>query len=371
MARGTPLFKKGSIPSGGGTRAAFIAMITGRLTEYQSNGEQAWELAEDLGGAYTDHVYHSVGDRSLGSGSNKGDTDIWIRVRRYGVGDDFDMYAYQDWSPTSSTGYEVNNPSGNQIWPNLSDTVQIDWWTVVNEYGMTLVFNIDPGGTNNWRAIFLGQPIRPISSALNGIARLTSQSGTGDAVVVGLDRDISANITVGQTIWLLNQTPDGQSLQSVSIDLCEVTAVTAGSITLNGVTNTYAVGSLVGWDPAPSGTEDLATAGNDFCQMMDGSSATVAASNNTCMIASGITVADFIPGPEGLYPVAQVGFKMTQIPRGFRGLHETQREVTEGATFNDGDILELEYDPTQRWMVFPSLYKVVSTACLAIGPGAY
>lgn len=365
MSRGVPAYSSGTIPAGGGTQAAFIAAIVDRLTAYQSNGEQAWELAQQIDtGVDYEAVFHSVGDRSLGSGSNKGDTDIWVRLHRTGT-DDYECRMYQDWSPTSSAGYRESGTG--YFAQNIDDNQALDWWSFVNEYEFAFLWL--QGGA--YGVLAFGALIRPYSAALNGAARITSQSGTGDGVVFGVDRDITASIKVGQYVWLVNQTPDATALQSVGIDLVEVVAKSFNSITVDGVTNTYAVGSLLGIDPMPVYSK-LYSGSHYMCQNMDGSY-TSAVGQYGVLVNPGvaaITEADWDPGPDQLYLGFQPFVKMSTSLLGFRGKMGLVRIFTLGLQA-DQDLMEVDFDSGQRWKVFVSTgANFFAGWVTAFGPGA-
>lgn len=371
MAHGVPIYDHGVLPTiqVGGTHQveALTAKIVEKLTEYQSNGEQAWELAEDLGGSYSgDKVFHSVGDRSLGAGANKGDTDVWIRINHYSI-DDIRVQAYQDWSPTSSSGYRETFSGG--FAPNVGDYPAIFWWSVVNEYSIVFIFN--QGGS--WRLMRAGQVIRPVSDKLNGVARITSQSGTGNGVVLGLDRDISNNIQPGQIIWLVNQTPDGVALQSVAIDLVTVVSITASQMIVDGVVNTYAVGSLAGIDPMPTYANNATNlSGFYFVNGMSGLH-----TGPTGQVGTGFNPGldmtredQFDPGIDGLYRGFQPYVKMGVNPQGFRGKLEHMRFFTYGGQ-GDKDLMRIDLDDLQKWKAFtPGGLTMQSGWVFAIGPGA-
>lgn len=376
MARGTPTFSSGTIPSAAsGVIDSIIEKIVDRLTNYQSNGEQAWELADEIVSGWSNYeaVYHSVGDRSLGSGSNKGDTDIWLYLHRNS--DDILTQVAQDYSPTTgnwgSGAYREQGVSSNGF-NDLSDIHETDWWCVVNEYEFSFV--IKQGG--DWYALHAGQLIRPFGEKINGVARLTSQSGTGSSVTIGLDRDISSNISVGQSVWLMNQTPAATGIQSVGIDIVEVTAVSATDITVDGVTNTYAVGSLVGLDPAPVYHLPGGDSYVRLVQLADGTY-----NGATSNIAE---MKKFTPGdPNDMNPVSADGLyrafpvyasmRTGSDPEVFRGQFEFMRMFPDG-TQAALDIMRIDFDTSNQFILFDdSDVAPVAGATnyfLGLGPGA-
>lgn len=369
MARGTPIYDSGTIPAGGGTQAAFIAKIVEKLTEYQSNGVDAWELVDQLDvGADYEAVFHSVGDRTLGAGANAGDTDLFVKLHRKLV-DDYELRVYQDWSPTSHTGYREAGVSN--LLAGLSDVVQIDWFSVCNEYEFVFIWVY--GGL--WKGIAFGALIRPVSDALGGVARTISQSGVGNGIIFGLDRDISADIEVGQYVWLVNQTPNGIGLQSVAIDLCLVTAVGVNSITVDGVVNTYANGSVVGYDPLSTYCIDGGNLAGTFYFSNAANGAYTAANGQTGQIINPgsylTTESDMDPGPDQLYRGFQPCIRMfSPVPKAFRGKFQHFRLFTLGAQA-DKDLMEVDFDASQRWKAFISANAILANSWVtAIGPGA-
>lgn len=372
MARSVGDYSSGVIPAGGGTQQAFIDTIIAQLTAFQSNGEQAWELADLIAsGANYEAVFHSVGDRSLGSGSNKGDTDIWVYFHKR-TADDYDIRVAQDYSPTTGvwlTGLHQEAGTGS-FEVNLPDAASVDWWCVVNEYEFVFVFLT--GGTYNM--LHFGQTIRPYSDALNGVARITSQSGTGNGVVIGTDRDISGSIEVGQYVWLVNQTPDATGIQAVSNDAVEVIAVGSSSITVDGVVGTFAVGSLVGIDPAPTFVRTASTNAPYFVSSGDGSYSSPTASIASLVNpgATALTEGDYDPGYDQLYVGFQPYAVMATVtgPKGMRGKFQHVRAFTYGAQA-DQDIMQVDFDSAQEWKLFVSSGGTMFTNWgTGIGPGA-
>lgn len=367
MARSTPTYSSGTLPAvGSGQIQNVINKLVEKLTEHQSGGVNAWSLADQIDtGANYEAVFHSLGDRSLGSGA--GDTDIWLYIHL--ATDDVTVEVAQDYSPTTgvwSTGAYRN--AGGQSISNISDTAAVDWFSVCNEYEFYW-YMLQSG---NWQCFHVGQLIRPYSSALNGVARTTSQSGTGNGVVFGLDRDITANIKVGQYVWLVNQTPDGLGIQSVGVDLCPVQAITSNSITLDGVTNTYANGSLVGIDPAANYIAQGSASTIYFVSNMDGTYTTPTGSSGSVAnpLVDLVDEAEWDPGPDQMYYGGQPFVKMGSNPSGFRGKMQHRRVFTFG-TQVDQDIMEIDYDANQRWKCFvTSAVNGFSGHVNAIGPGA-
>lgn len=345
MAHGVPTFSSGTIPAAGsGVLQALLDKLVERITNYTSNGVQAWTKADVVSETYAtyDVTFHSVGDRSLVSGA--GDTDLWVRFYNIST-TNIGGKVFQDYSPTSHTGHRGQPASQSWLY-SITDTGAVDWWTVVNEYGFVLVF---AQGTTR-RELVVGELVRIFSASVNGRGKITSQSGTGDGVVFGLDRDISNQITVGQRVWLVNQTPDGVSLQTPGVNIATVVAVGSSSITLDGITNTYAVGSLVGMECQP------------ICIFMDlnydglmphkVNGYNYGPVRRYFMTEPVIVASEVAPLVDGSYNVVQpyvVGFNDAGY-RTIRGKVELLRGIVKDAAMVEGDEVSIE-GSTTKWYV--------------------
>jgi len=368
MARGVPAFYEGSHAAGGGSADALMAAILACLAAYQSNGEQAWEWADEIDGNLATYkaVYHSVGDRSLGIGANKGDTDIWLYVYRSGTSMYFEIA--QDYSPTDGTwAIGAYHPALGASWINVPDTTALHWWCVINEYEVQFVASV-----GYYTSTAFGMPVRPYSTHMDGVGRITSQSGTGNGVSIGVDRDLTATLRAGQKVWLINQTPDSTSLQSVSIDIVDIVSVGASTVVVDGVTNSYAVGSLIGYDPAALYVRTNGLNNNYFVSKLDGTwtskNGQVAGMVN--VLASLSYEPDIDPGPDGLYHCYPLWMKMGTTPAICRGRVEYVQMVGLGSQANE-DILRIDFDDDNRWQLFTTLpASLITSWAAAYGPGA-
>jgi len=272
MTRSVATFMSGTLPvTSSGQIDMLIGVLTASIQNFTSSGVPAFELAETVTGtsASIDLVFHSVGDRSLGSGSHIGDTDIWFRFIRTAA-TTLQFGAMQDWSPTSSniTNTVSTNPGAarpsnanattNTTWTLLTDTAAIDYWSVGNEYEHVFVCN--QAGT--FRFLHWGNPKRLAREGVDGVARiLTTLTGSG-AVTIQLDRNISGTtaqnnvVKVGQRIHIIPQTPDNVTLEDANIDIVTVNSVVSGTggspdqINVSTTSKMYPSGSLVGYQPA-------------------------------------------------------------------------------------------------------------------------
>lgn len=369
MARGAIQYTSGNIPAGSSNIDAIVQAIRTQIKAYAGNAWVDGDIRNETPGAL-DYVMHSVGDVALGSGGNKGDTEIWIRIKR--SSDAIQLYCYHDWSATSHTG---TRESTNGLLSSFSNTAEIDWWCVCNEYGFLFVMV----QSAIWRAFHVGCLIRPFATTLNGVARLSSAtSGTGN-VTLSVDRDISANIQVGQKIWLVNHTPDGENLKSDYCELVPVTAKTSNTISVSGVVNTpYAIGSLVGLDPCPvfiySGTTLQGGAGTYYlCSNRDGTFTGSQSQYGTPYLVAPFTMAYERPDVDGMYVGVPCMFSMGTGTNctGYRGLIGNHLLFFAAGTQTDRDLMRIDFNDSLKYIVFATLSggpSSVWTPC--IGPGA-
>lgn len=366
MARSTPIVDHGIIPGPAGVREAVWAKIIEKLTSILSAGVQAWTAADVISDVPGNRqiVYHSLGDRSLVGGV--GDADIWALVTMPSAGN-YRTFMYQDWSPTSHTGHRQAGYTGGYTM-SLNDTASVEWWFAGNEY--EVIFILAQAGS--YYAFGFGQLIRPFSEALGGICRNTTAiTATPGTQVVSVDRDMTGKLQAGQRVWLLNQTPDGVSLQTPGVDLATVDAVGTSSVTLSGITQAYAIGSLIGLDPQPVYTSNngpLSNTNHYFPHKADGSYASASGqSGGTIHTGLQITEADVDPGPDQLYPGYQAFLKMSTSPALYRGKMQHVRAFATGLQAN-GDLMQVDFDAANQWWVFPG--HAISNWSPAIGPGA-
>lgn len=364
MARGIPTYSTGTIAAGlRGT--LLIAQIQTCIEAYLSAGTQAW--TKTTIGA-TEFVYHSVGDRNLASGA--GDTDVWLYLN-FVLGASWNMYidSARDYSPTSGAWANAYAKcfAAPATWAaTITEVDDITWWCVINEY--EIYFRFLQTGSATVRHFYIGDLIRPYSKTTNGIARLSAQVvGTGGPAVISVDRDISRNITVGQYVWVLNQTPDGVAIQNVDINVCQVTAKTTTSISVATITNTYAAGSLLGYDPAPVGTRASVT-GPYFNCLLDG---TGAGSNAGTFVGHSMLTSEFNvdPDPSGFYWAFDLGVKMNSAPRGYRGKCGILR-VCPDTGISNGDILRFHFNNSDQWIMFTTTSSYYTNWSMIAGPGA-
>jgi hypothetical protein len=362
MARGVISYSSGTIAAAvSGVRYAFLNIIRSTLKAYISNGEAAWEdydIISNTPGS-CNYVMHSVGDRALGSGVTKGDSEIYNRF--YESSNSQFFVNLQDWSQVGHAGNRASAAASI----SLNDTDALEWWMVCNEY----VWLIAAHQSGSWFTACGGQLTRPYAPTMNGLARLSvATAGTG-ILTLSVDRDCQTTLRVGQKVILMNFTPDGQALKSAYYDLVTILAVTSGTIQVSGVTNTpYEIGSIIGIEPSPNyagAATGSAPTSLYMSNLRDGSATIVAQS----LTAYGSFVeADEDPGFDGAYIAVPTWLNGTS-PAGFRGDFGEHALCFANGLQADKDIMRMDYDDARKYKIFPSL-SFLSTWILGIGPGA-
>jgi hypothetical protein len=368
MARGTPSVSKGSVGAvGSGQRKAVVTQIKNLATAYLVSGNAAWVQADYYNLATYDYrILHSVGSPLLVSGA--GDADLWIVLQEYSSG--IYVRTMSDYCPSADTYQRLTTTSASNI--VISDTAAYDWWCVVNDY--EFFFGMVQSGTIY--GVWFGQPLNGLSdtSVIGGRARLTADTSTiGNGIVLSLDRDLTGKLTVGQKIYLLNQTVDGAG--SLASDFCEiVTVASVGSstVTVDGVTNQpYKTGSLIGLYPfccACAGSVNNFMTYVYSAILPNGTSgASTSASVNTSFTAGLEPTMD--PDPAGIYRMGRV-YIQAHTSAGYYGISEIVLATPIG-TQAGGDRMLIDNSSDRAYWVFPTLNcSGFGAGCACVGPGA-
>ncbi len=372
MARGTPTAFSGTF-SGTNQVQDLYTQVKTRINAYQSNSVNAWEdydaIATTAGSR--NYCFRSLGDRTLVSGA--GDAGLFLRMSEAAAVIEF--HAYQDWSTNASgSGAREAYSSSYARWSTLSTIDTIDYWGVSNEYEFTFVFV--QGGTYRWA--HFGTPMRThIPTDGNGIAFLSSSASSGSNVVLSVDRNLSSDVgfgklTAGQKIWIYNQTGTGNALETSTVELVTVSAVTSTTVTIDALASNKASGAIIGLDPCPMGV--CASTNGDpsvpFTNHKNGSYTSAAAqlyTNDSLM--NTLTEGSHDPAPNDLYYGALMFPAATVAAGGIRGTWETLSAWAIG-TQSDQDRMKTDYAGTaaKAWKIFPSLINN-TYFCTAIGPG--
>jgi hypothetical protein len=370
MAQGTITYSSGTIAAAGsGNVTAFIRQLRTLLKAYAGNAWVDGDVVNDVVGS-VDYVMRSVGDPALGSGDNKGDTEIWVRIRQPSV-TQVQVHAYQDWSATSHTGSREVYTSAF----TMSDSAAIDWWIVYNQY-KCVFFALQ---NSNWFAIVFGSVERTFPTELNGIARLSQATAGTGAITLNVDRDISTHLRAGQKVWLVNHTPVGQSLKTAHTEIVTVTSVGTSTIGVSGVANTpYEIGSLVGLDPCPTYMYQGATlsASSNFRAVSHRDSTYTGVTSQTLVLdpAVTMTLANERPDVDGFYAGYEAAFRQSTsgagYAAGYRGNFGNHMLWFACGTQVDLDLHRLNYDDAKKYKVFYTLGGGASSWLPAIGPGA-
>lgn len=244
MVRSAPSFSSGTIAAQASAEAMldlFLPQIESALAAFQSSGTTAWEIYDTLDAtlASRNRIYRSLGDRSLVSGA--GDAWLLAQINRTAT-NTLTLNAYQDWSTSTSTGNRAANDA-------LFFTVtadELNFFFSLHEYEFHCVWN----QATAWNWFGWGNLVRThVVPSHRGIALSTAAITAGTSVVIGLDRDISNTIEVGAPVWVMNRTATGNALESATIEIATVEAVTSTpNITLT-LANSFASGAMIGADP--------------------------------------------------------------------------------------------------------------------------
>lgn len=295
-----------------------------------------------------------------------GDTALYLRVQR--VSNDIGIYAYSDWSPVSGTGSRLSS-SVTQV-TNPSDVGEYLYFCVMNEYEFVLI------GTDSaypWFSAVALSPIRIAGPKTRGVTRLRAATAGTGTVVLAVRSDVSASLTVGQKVWLINQTVPGQALAADYQEVVTVDAVTSSSITVSGVVNTpYQRGSLVGLDPAPFAVGVNANA-VPVLYGCSGDDSTHGGLNSRVLnirhAGELLAAADNNPSGSGDYIAVPALLRGSAAATGgLRGYVQSLVAVAIGTQAN-GDRHLVDRDTASAYKVFPSVPLTSGWAAM-IGPGA-
>jgi len=392
MPRGVPYFQSGVILARPNNEVVddFILTLRGFLTSYQSNGQQAWEIytgSNDrtaLSGANTrETIFHSVGDRNLGSGQLAGDADIWLKIHHNSFsGDAASPTIYftpmMDASQVNLSGHGLD---ASLTFFSSSQTLQlnskrtISWWGICNEYEIAMC--LKQGA--NYFLVGFGSLIRNVPQRQSGIARIvTATTGTG-ILTLQLDRDIrgtgsSYNIQVSQSVWILNQTLTGALDVPIKSNICSVLDVGVDYIVVSGVTLTpFQRGSLVGMDIQPTYAFSISNNGTPTINLINRIDGTRNPANQQALLlAFGVeTYGDFrFPDYSDNYSYFPLQFYQNLgIYTAIRGRTQFIHQFSYG-TQKDGDLMLDDYNnPQNIFMTFPSFtYNNMTEKILGIGP---
>ena len=371
MARGTPTYFSGTI-TGTSQRQDLYSKIREYLSgasAYQSNSVDAWEEYDEITATAgsRDMVHRSLGDRTIASGA--GDAGLFIRIIENTTNIDFK--AYQDWSTSSSTGEREAFSASYTRWAVASDTADIAYWGVLNEYEFAMVY--EQSGTYRW--CWFGSPLRDrFPSDGRGICRLSSDVSAGDDVVLSVDRDVSSSLYVGQKVWVYNQTDTGDALENDTVEIVEVTAIgtTPNTVTVDTLAEDKAANALIGLDPSPMGVAAYTNAnptvyftnGNDGSELQTYTIETLIQVFTEGNLDPESHGGDYYYGSPGLF------HSITAGGPGVRGHSELVSLWAKGAQ-SDEDRIFTDYAQTAAKAVKYFGGSLASGALgLAIGPGA-
>jgi hypothetical protein len=372
MARGTPTYFSGTI-EGGNTVEDFYDVILDRLSganAYQSGGVDAWEEFDPIvtTAGSKRYIFRSLGDRTLVSGA--GDAGLFIEVLQSST-TAIDFKAYQDWTTASSGSGSRQSFSATYSRTTLTSSDTLQYWGVLNEYEFAMVWK--QGGATGF--IHFGSPERThIPSDGNGIGFTTGAATAGSSVVLSVDRDLQSSLAVGQKIWIYNQTAAAAALEDDTVEIVEVEAVSASTVTIDTLAGNKASGAIVGLDPCPMFAN--AYTANVVVYMTnhsDGSwTSATGQTHGYVSTMSTLTESNLDPGNSQLYYGARLMVTSSTATKG--GVRGTCELVSNWAwgTQSDADRMLTDYagSAADAWKVFPRLAIPAASFAFAIGPGA-
>jgi len=367
MARSAPTCTKGTVGSTGtGQRRVIMDQIKTSIEAFQISAMSPWLRVDSYISTYRYDVYHGVGNPTLGSGALKGDSDLWFLLQEHGSG--IYIKTMSDFCPSANTYQRL--ASGDTI--AVDDSSGFDWWCAVNEY--EFCFIIIQGGT--CYALWAGQPLNGLSdsSLLGGRARLSVATGmSGDGVVLSLDRDLTGKLTAGQSIYLLNQTVDGEA--GLDADYCEivpVNSVGSSTVTVDSVDNNpYEIGSLVGLYPfcCVSGGAGVSFTNSIWCSIHPNGTTGAGSAGQSRVYFTSSEEPYMDPDYASIYRMARIHI-LALTSAGVYGTSQLMFSCSLGTQAN-GDRMLIDGDTSKAYWVFPSLVgNYLGGGCLAIGPGA-
>ena len=340
---------------------AMMDILVGKMTSFLSNGEPAWTVIDEI--SSVDKVLHSVGDRSIGSGDLKGDTDLYVRLTANTMYIQF--RTYQSWSDVSHTGNGVTTTK----YFGVPAFANVQWELMVNEYEDVLFAYTDA----YLNCALFSHPVTPDFQA-DARARLTAAtSGTG-TVVLNVNRDLTTKLFPGQKTWIVNRTAPpnmagpGGALAPAYVNIVDVVAVTASTITVSGVTSTpFEIGSMVGWHPCAfamfvnddTGYSSIRSDGTvvSHTSILDGINGGTGAT----------TAADCKPGMTDV--VYMLPAQVSCYVGGYDWpLGRLQHMMAVAVCVQEGQWLLLDCDPESRWQVKIGNERMFTYYGCAIGP---
>lgn len=212
----------------------------------------------------------------------------------------------------------------------------------------------------------------------NGVTEASSPADIEMDVEYSLDRDLTGGVPAngglvnGQKCWIY-PISDSATLDGTAAVIADVVSTATGpdKLTLIGVENAYASGSIVGLDPCPLGLTALNIGTVGAMLFPNSNAAGVGGSNVVNKVIGAMTESNLDPGSEGLYYGSEAYIENTSVTvGGMRGTPETFTFWAIGAQ-TDGDRMQEDYLTTDAasWKIFPSIKGGSSIYAVAIGKG--
>ncbi len=303
-------------------------------------------------------VYHTIGDRNLVSGV--GDTSGYV-VFDARTATQVRAAQGHDWStPDQDLATGIN-----AVVFNFVASTEMNIFGSINEYEMLFIIN----QSATWQLIWFGVPVRTQAPAGHqGVARITAPvtGGVGNQQIP-VDRDLTADLIVGENVWLVNQTADGDSLAGTTIDVVPVVSVGANFVECNP-TNNFVTKSLIGLDPCPVGLARGSNMQTSFSTDEVGAYADLLynASIGTSVVEGGVD-----PSTMGYFRGYRAEFSSTGVPSSHRGVPSLLSWWSVDPTPQDfpanADVNRDNFDNKRLFAPFPALTSLAGYH-LNLGP---
>jgi hypothetical protein len=293
----------------------------------------------------TDRVYWSSGE--------SGKESIYIRVTQT-TANDLDLRAYSFWDPGTTAGFRgVGNVTGDTRLTGVG--AALVGWISADKNGVGIVIRTAVGV---YRKAYFGILSRQIAPQFNGQATI-SNGGAGAASGQPIIKVTSTSgFTVGQDLWIVNQTAGANAPNVERRTILTITPVTSLITFTANLTNAYNDGALVALDPQPvvlwgSGATETFAAGSRY--MLNHSDAYPGPGTPLGAPFAQVTYIDSLttglfnnwnPDDFSQFPVEPfLLFDNTAGQKWLRGYVPRFARTMSGAGFADEDVVDVGTDP--------------------------
>ena len=275
-------------------------------------------------------------------------------------------------APTTDTVASITDSAG-------TTTLVVDSSTfVVGDVGRTIRVAAATNVTNSGDFVIAGYTNATTVTYANaeGVTEASSPANIEMDVEYSLDRDLTGGVPAngalvdGQKCWIY-PISDTAARDTTAVVLATVVSTATGpnKLTLVGVENAYASGSIVGLDPCPMAMNAQLMGTFVSALMPNNNAGGAGGARDVNPVIKAATEANLDPGSEGLYYGSEVYIEDSNTSTGgLRGTPELISFWAVGAQ-TDGDRMQENYLTTDAasWKIFPSILS--GSFALAFGKG--